>query len=240
MLREYAETLRRYDGTSGFSSQQTQSTRPVPMEVDQTGAVSGFPSGKGCDGKGKAKGQGKSKDGKGRGKGKKVEKVEKGKEQKPTVKNDHFQGHCQKWWTQACPLQETRRSWGCEGRRPPGPAPEVGAKMAKALRAMSCSTAGTPPGPTSRSMSMAATGPGCRRLSSSMTSDDRTTRGSQVSAIQARRRAPSEMRGCTLAAVRSASSNWDSCDVSCPLGGSRLEVRLGGSQSSRRTPFNQY
>ena len=44
-LREYAETLRRYDGTSGFSSLQIPSTGPVPMEVDQTRAVSGFPSG---------------------------------------------------------------------------------------------------------------------------------------------------------------------------------------------------
>ena len=60
-LREYAETLRRYDGTSGSSSQQTQSTGPVPMEVDQTRAVSGFSSGK--DGTGKSKGKGKSKDG---------------------------------------------------------------------------------------------------------------------------------------------------------------------------------
>ena len=70
-LREYAETLRRYDGTSGFSSQQTQSTGPVPMEVDQTRAVSGFHSGKSSDGKGKAIRKGKSKDGKGKGKGKK-------------------------------------------------------------------------------------------------------------------------------------------------------------------------
>ena len=31
-LREYAETLRRYDGTSGSSSHQTPSTGPVPME----------------------------------------------------------------------------------------------------------------------------------------------------------------------------------------------------------------
>ena len=31
--REYAETLRRYDGTSGSSSHQTQSTGPVPTEV---------------------------------------------------------------------------------------------------------------------------------------------------------------------------------------------------------------
>ena len=34
-LREYAETLRRQYGTSGFSSQQTPSTGPVPMDVDQ-------------------------------------------------------------------------------------------------------------------------------------------------------------------------------------------------------------
>ena len=69
-LREYAETLRRYDGTSGSSSRQTPSTGPVPMDVDQTRAVSGFSSGK--DGKGKSKEEGKSKDGKGKSKGKKV------------------------------------------------------------------------------------------------------------------------------------------------------------------------
>ena len=63
-LREYAETLRRYDGTSGSSSHQTPSAIPVPMDVDQTRAVSGFSSGK--DGKGKLKGKGKSKDGKGK------------------------------------------------------------------------------------------------------------------------------------------------------------------------------
>ena len=55
-LREYVETLRRHDGTSGSSSHHTQSTRPVPMDVDQTRAVSGFSSGK--DGKGKSKGKG--------------------------------------------------------------------------------------------------------------------------------------------------------------------------------------
>ena len=65
-LREFAETLRRYDGTSGSSSQQTRSTGP--MDVDQTRAVSGFSSGK--DGNWKSKGKGKSKDGKGNGKGK--------------------------------------------------------------------------------------------------------------------------------------------------------------------------
>ena len=64
-FREYAETLRRYDGTSGSSSHQTPSTGPVPMNVDQTRAVSGFSSGK--DWKGKSKGKGKSKDGKGKG-----------------------------------------------------------------------------------------------------------------------------------------------------------------------------
>ena len=48
----YAETLRRYDGTSGSSPHQTQSTGLVPMDVDQTRAVSGFSSGK--DGKGKS------------------------------------------------------------------------------------------------------------------------------------------------------------------------------------------
>ena len=51
-LREYAKTLRRYDGTSGFSSQQTQCTGLVPMEVDQTRAVSGFYSGKSSAGQG--------------------------------------------------------------------------------------------------------------------------------------------------------------------------------------------
>ena len=50
-LREYAETLRRYDGTSGSTAHQPQFTGPVPLEVDQTRAVSGFSSGK--DGKGK-------------------------------------------------------------------------------------------------------------------------------------------------------------------------------------------
>ena len=39
-LREYAKTLRRYDGTSGSSAHQT--TGHVPMDVDQTRAVSGF------------------------------------------------------------------------------------------------------------------------------------------------------------------------------------------------------
>ena len=85
-LREYAETLREYDGTSGSSSHQTQSIGPVPMEVDQTRAVSGFSSGK--DGKGKSKGKGK--DGKGKGKGKKGDKS---KDQKPISKLDQFQGH---------------------------------------------------------------------------------------------------------------------------------------------------
>ena len=33
-LLEYAETLRRYDGISGFSSLQTQSQGLAPMEVD--------------------------------------------------------------------------------------------------------------------------------------------------------------------------------------------------------------
>ena len=64
-LGEYAETLRRYDGTSGSSAHQPQSTGPVPMEVDHTRAVSGFSSGK--DGKGESKGKGKSKGGKGKG-----------------------------------------------------------------------------------------------------------------------------------------------------------------------------
>ena len=68
-LREYAETLRRDDGTSGTSSHQPPSTGQVPMDVDQTRAVSGFSSGK--DGKGKSKGKDKSKDVKGKGKGKK-------------------------------------------------------------------------------------------------------------------------------------------------------------------------
>ena len=77
-LREYAETLWRYDGTSGSSSHQTPSTGPVPMDVDQTRAVSGFSSGK--DG-------GKSKDGKGK-------KGDKSKDQKPISKPEEFQGHC--------------------------------------------------------------------------------------------------------------------------------------------------
>ena len=50
-LREYAETLRRHDWTSGSSSHRTQSTGPVPTDVDQTRAVSEFSSG--TDGKGK-------------------------------------------------------------------------------------------------------------------------------------------------------------------------------------------
>ena len=78
-FREYAETLRRYDGTSGSSAQQTAG--PAPMDVDQTRAVSGFSSGK--DGTGKSKGKGKSKDGKGKGKGKKGDKS---KDQKPISK----------------------------------------------------------------------------------------------------------------------------------------------------------
>ena len=41
-LREYAETLRRHDGTSGFSSQQTQCTSPVPMEVKREGQEQGW------------------------------------------------------------------------------------------------------------------------------------------------------------------------------------------------------
>ena len=59
--REYAETLRRYDGTSGSSAHQTLSTGPVPTDVDQTRTVSG--SGKdvkGSKGKGKSNGKGKS------------------------------------------------------------------------------------------------------------------------------------------------------------------------------------
>ena len=56
-LREYAETLRRYDGTSGSSSHQTPSTGPVPMDVDQTCAVSGFSPGKDLKGKIEGKGQ---------------------------------------------------------------------------------------------------------------------------------------------------------------------------------------
>ena len=54
-LREYAETLRQYDGTSGFSSLQSQSQGPAPMEVDQTRAVPRFPSGKGGRGKARAR-----------------------------------------------------------------------------------------------------------------------------------------------------------------------------------------
>ena len=88
-LREYAETLRRYDGTSGSSSHQTQCTGPVPVNLDQTRAVSGFSSGK--DGKGKSRGKGKSKDGKGKGKGKKGDES---KDQKPISKPEQFQGYC--------------------------------------------------------------------------------------------------------------------------------------------------
>ena len=88
-LREYAETLRRYDGTSGPSSHQTPSTGPVPMDVDQTRAVSGLSSDK--DGKGKSKGKGTSKDGKGKGKGKKGDKS---KDQEPISKREQFQGYC--------------------------------------------------------------------------------------------------------------------------------------------------
>ena len=91
-LRECAETLRRCDGTSGPSA---QSTGPVPMEVDQTRAVSGFSSDK--DGKVKSKGKSKSKDGKCKGIGKKGEKS---KNQKPQVKTEQFQGYCgycEKW-----------------------------------------------------------------------------------------------------------------------------------------------
>ena len=85
--REFAETLRRYDGTSGSSAHQTVSTGPVPTEVDQTRTMSGFSSGK--DGKVKSKGNCKSKDGKGKGKGKKGDKS---KDSKP----EQFQGYCLK------------------------------------------------------------------------------------------------------------------------------------------------
>ena len=94
-LREYAEILKRYDGTSGSSSHQTPPTGPVPMDVGQTRAVSRFSSSK--DGKRKPKGKSKSKDGKGIGKGKKGEKS---KDQKPTSKLEQFQGccgYCDKW-----------------------------------------------------------------------------------------------------------------------------------------------
>ena len=47
----YVSTQRHCGATSG-SSHQTQSTGPVPMDVDQTRGVSGFSSGK--DGKGKS------------------------------------------------------------------------------------------------------------------------------------------------------------------------------------------
>ena len=63
-LREYAEKLRRCDGTAGSSVHQPQSTGPVPLEVDQTRAASGFSSGK----DGGANPKGKSKDGKRKGK----------------------------------------------------------------------------------------------------------------------------------------------------------------------------
>ena len=39
-MREYAKTLWRHDGTSGCSAHQT--TGPVPMDIDQTRAVSGL------------------------------------------------------------------------------------------------------------------------------------------------------------------------------------------------------
>ena len=41
-LREYAEKLRRYDGTEGISTVPPQSTGLVPMEFDQTRAVSSY------------------------------------------------------------------------------------------------------------------------------------------------------------------------------------------------------
>ena len=84
-LREYAETLRRYDGTCGSSSHRTRPTGLVPMDVDQTRAASGSSSGK--DRKGKSKGKGKSKDVKGK-------KGDKSKAQKPTSKPEQFQGYC--------------------------------------------------------------------------------------------------------------------------------------------------
>ena len=105
-LREYAETLRRYDGTSGSSSHQTQSSGPVQMDVDQTRAVSGFSSGK--DGIGKSKGEGKSKDGKRKGKGKKGDKS---KDEKPISKLEQFQG----LGKQACRLQATPRPRPVDG-----------------------------------------------------------------------------------------------------------------------------
>ena len=69
-LREYAETLRRYDGLVRYQWRST---------------------------KGKSKGKGKSKDGKGKGKGKKGENS---KDQKPVTKTEQFQGYCgycEKW-----------------------------------------------------------------------------------------------------------------------------------------------
>ena len=92
-LREYAETLRRYDGTSGSSPHQTNG--PVPMDVDQTRAASRFSSGKDSKGKSKEKGQEQGWQGKGKGK-----KGDKSKDQKPIAKPAQFQGYggcCEKW-----------------------------------------------------------------------------------------------------------------------------------------------
>ena len=83
--REFAETLRRYDGTSGSSAHQTVSTGPVPTDVDQTRTMSGFSSGK--DGKGKSKGNCKSKDGKGKGKGKKGDNLSNSKDTAGTARS---------------------------------------------------------------------------------------------------------------------------------------------------------
>ena len=87
-LREYAETLGTMEPLGLLQFNHSRSG-PVPMEVDQTRAVSSFSSGK--DGKGKSKGKGKTKDGKGTGKGKKGEKS---KDQKPQAKTEQFQGYC--------------------------------------------------------------------------------------------------------------------------------------------------
>ena len=95
-LREYAETLRRYDGTSGSSAVQPQSTGPVPMEVDQTRAVSSF-SRLEKTGRANAKERASARMVRARAK---ERKGEKSKDQKPQAKNEQFQGYCgycEKW-----------------------------------------------------------------------------------------------------------------------------------------------
>ena len=95
--------------------------------------------------------------------------------------------------------------------RPLGLVPEVGAKLARALRTISGSMAGTAPWLTVRSLLISsrcdAVGPGWSRLSSSTTSPVEITDGSDVRAVHALRREPSEMRVWTLLVVASSSSN---------------------------------